>query len=137
MQLIHDNRGLRRRNCESDPDVAAIRGEDRGIDTDNFAVHVEQRTARITLIDRCIDLNKVVIGPGVNIAAPGRYNAGCRGIAEPERIADGDNLIADPGGVGFAERDIRKSFACINLQKSKVGFRIDSFEVGRILFAIV
>src|SRR5262245_61744354 len=51
-------------NVESNPDRAARRGEDRGVDADDIAVDVEGRAAGIALVDRRVDLDEVVIGTG-------------------------------------------------------------------------
>src|SRR5207247_4575938 len=56
-------------DVEGDADRAARLREDRSIDADDVAIHVEGRAAGIALVDRRVDLDEVVIGPGADVAA--------------------------------------------------------------------
>ena len=90
-------------NGKADADAAARRREDRGIDADDIAVHVEQRTAGIAAIDRRVGLDEIVIGPGIDVAVARRDDARRHGRAEAEGIADRDHPVADAGLVAVAE----------------------------------
>src|SRR5262252_5371744 len=50
-------------------------------------------SAGIAFVDRCVDLNEIVIGTGADVAAARRNDTGRHGAAEPERIADGENPV--------------------------------------------
>src|SRR6202022_3981297 len=83
------------RDVEGDADTAARRREDRGVDADDLALEVEGRTAGVAAVHRRIDLQEVVIGSRANLAAARRNDAGGDRATEAERIADGDNPVAD------------------------------------------
>jgi len=76
-----------------------------GVDADDFAAGVEERTAAVAGIDGSVGLN-LGAGTGIRKSSDGaddafRY-AEEHGVA---RIADGQNVfaLADPGGVGKSE----------------------------------
>ena len=58
------------RNREADADVAARAGQDRGVDTEQLAVDVDERAARVAGIDRRVRLNEVLEALDVDAAAP-------------------------------------------------------------------
>ena len=60
---------------EADADRAAGRRDDRRVHADHLAVHVEQRPARVALVDGGIGLQVVVVGAGVDVALLGRNDA--------------------------------------------------------------
>src|ERR1700753_3353563 len=74
------------RNVEADADRTARRRVDRGVDADHVAVHVERRTTGITLVDRRVDLDVIVIGARANVTAARRHDAGGDRAAEAEGI---------------------------------------------------
>ena len=49
------------RNREADTNVTAVRRQNRGVDTDQLAVEVNQRAAGVTAVNRRIGLDKVFI----------------------------------------------------------------------------
>ena len=76
---------------------------DRGINTDDFAAQIDQRTAAVPGIDRRICLQKVAepidpIGPSLRAD-----NAIGHRLVEAERIADREDKIARLHRVGVAE----------------------------------
>jgi hypothetical protein len=84
-------------DCESDPDRAARRREDHGVDADDSALQVEARTAGVALVDRRIDLDQMIVCLGADVALARRHDAGRHRAAEPERIPDGKHPVADAG----------------------------------------
>src|SRR6185312_9730740 len=95
LQLIDDARDRIGGNREADADRSARRRNDRRIHADDFTVHIEQRPARIALIDRRIRLQVIIVGTGVDIAALRRDDAERYRSAEPEWIADRHDPVAD------------------------------------------
>src|SRR5262249_59663586 len=110
-------------NVEGKADRSARRREDRGIDPDPVAVHVEGGAAGFALGDRRVDLQEVVVGAGADVAAASGHNAGGYGAAEAERIADCEHPIADARSL-VRELDVGKVIAALDLDQSKVGARI-------------
>ena len=58
-------------------------------------------------------------------------------MAQPERAADGNDPVADLGGLGIAERDERKGPVRLDLQQRKIGFGIAADQAGVIGLAVV
>ena len=73
--------------AKTDTDVAAVRCEDRGVDTDQFAVQVNQRTTGVTTVDRCIGLDEVFVVFGIQSATPQRRdNPGSYRLSQPNGL---------------------------------------------------
>ena len=100
--------------------VGAV-GGDHGVDADDFAVRVEQRTAGVAGVDGGIGLNGVFNGRAVFAAdgADGADDAGGHGAAEAEGIADGVDLLADGEAGGVGERD-GLEIGRVDLEESEV-----------------
>ena len=128
LELLHDVLDDVAGDGEADADAAARRREDRGVDAHHLAFGVEGRAAGIAVIDRRVDLQEVVIGPGADVASARRDDAGGHRSAEAERVADRDHPIADARRVR-GERDIGE-IGALSLQKRKVGFAVDADHLG-------
>src|SRR5450755_3911964 len=85
------------RDRERDADATAGWRIDRGIHADNLALHIEGRATRITLVDRRVDLNEVVIWAIADVATVGRDDTSCDRSTQTERVTDCKHPIADPG----------------------------------------
>src|SRR3546814_6045377 len=88
-------------------DAAAVGRVDRGVHADHLAIQVEQRATRVAAVDRGVDLQEVVIGTGLDVAAARRDDAGGHRAAEAEGIAHGEHPVADPGLVGVDRKSTR------------------------------
>src|SRR3954451_24473129 len=128
-ELLDD--GLRdiRWHRETDPDRAARRRVDRGIDPDHRGVEVEGRSAGIAAVDRRVDLDVVVVRSLVDVAPDRRNDAGGHRAAEPERIADRDDPVADLGLIAVAPGDKRQFLARVYLEQSEVGLLVPADHV--------
>ena len=94
-KLIHDLTRHVDRDREADADVAA-RAKNRRVDSDELALEVDERPARIAEIDGGIGLNEILVGFDAEAGATdGAHDTGGDGLAEPERVADGDDVVAD------------------------------------------
>ena len=123
-QLVDDLLDGRGRDREGDADIAAIGREDRGVDADHLAVEVEGRATGIAGVDRRVDLQEVAVGRAADVAAAGRDDTDGHGAAEAERIADGNDPVADADVFG------RK------LDEGQIGaFDLDHGEVGALVGA--
>ena len=123
LELRHDYfRGIGW-NVEANADRAAGRGEDRSVHADHVAVHVEGRTAGITLVDGRDDLDEVVIRAVADVAAVGRDDARRHGAAEAEGIADRNHPVANPRPL-LGEFDERKVLLAVDLDQREIGLRI-------------
>src|SRR5215470_15044685 len=81
------------RDSEPDADVAAARGQDRGVDADQVTVQIYERAARVAGVDRSIGLDEIVAD--TEAAAAGcADNAERCGLTEAEGVADRDDEIA-------------------------------------------
>ncbi len=102
-QLIDDRNNCRGGSSEADPDRAAARRQDRRIDTDHLARHVEQGSTRIAFVDRRIGLKIIVVGTRLDVAVAGRDDARGDRAAKPKGVADGDHPIAHAHRFAVAE----------------------------------
>src|SRR5690606_22620774 len=75
-QLIDNADNGFRGNGKADADRSAGGRDDRGVHADDFALQIEQRTARIAAIDGGVSLDVVVIRAGIDIAIARRNDTG-------------------------------------------------------------
>ena len=136
-QLGDDLLGLVGGNGETDADAAAVRRIDGGVDADHLAVDIDQRPAGIAVVDRRIDLDEIVIGTAVQIAAASRDDAGGNGGADAEGIADREDLVAELQLVGIAPGDGCERLRRFDLQDGKVRLGVGAQQLGRKLGAVI
>src|SRR5947209_10668274 len=118
--LIQHEGDIVRWNREAEADRAAGRrfGENLVIDTDHLALHVEQRSAGIAVIDRGVDLNELVVRRAIEVAVQGADDARRDGALAAERVADRQNAVSDTDLVTVADLDRRKR---IRSEERRVG----------------
>ena len=96
-------------NGEADAHAAAGARIDRRIDADQPPPGVDQRAAGIAGIDRRVGLDEEAVVVDADVGARQRRDDALRhALADAERIADGDDEVADLKRVGIAEFDRRK-----------------------------
>src|SRR5262249_44970427 len=97
-QLGNDGLGRVHRDCEPDADVAAAGGKDLAIDTNQFALRVQEWASRVSRIDGRIRLDDVVDELSVfraNRAPQGADNTCCEGTFQSEGIPNCKNFLSD------------------------------------------
>ena len=98
------------RNGEADADRAARLRENRRIDADQAAFHIDQGAAGIARIDRGVGLDEEAVIGNADFGARHRRDDALRhGLADAEGVADGQREVADLDGVGIAQFQHRKS----------------------------
>src|SRR6185437_16240190 len=101
-------------------------GDHGGVDADQGAARVDQRPAGVAEIDGRIGLDEILerrdpeLAPGC-----GADDAMSHGLRKTERIADGEDDVADPKLIGTAESDDRK-IRQVDLEHCEIGVRIDA-----------
>ena len=113
-------------------------GVDGGVHADDFACHVDQRTAGVAGVDGGVGLDEALeltvgdaVGAGlVDGAVLGGDDAGGDGLREGEGAADGENPVADLGAVGVAEFNGREGLFGVDLDDGDVGVFIDADDGG-------
>src|SRR5208283_860364 len=88
LQLLDHRRDGVRGRREANADRIAGGREDRRVDADDLAVHVEHGAAGIAFVDRRVGLDVAVVGSLVDVAVARRDDARRHRAAEPEGIAD-------------------------------------------------
>src|SRR5262249_23994308 len=127
LQLRHDLLRQVDGDGESDADVAAATAEDRRVDADDLALGVEQGTAGVAGIDGRVGLDEVVVGPLVDVPADGADDADGDRVLEAERVADGDDPLADTEGVRITQLHRGQVFGiALDLDQRDVGLRVAS-----------
>src|SRR5688572_15687798 len=135
-QRRDDVPGDARGNGKADAHAAAAGGgEDRRVHANHLAGEIERGTTGVTAVDRSIDLQEIVIRASADIAPARGDDAGGYRAAEAERIADGDDPVAD-ASLLRGEVDISESVAALDLQEGKVGLGIGANHVSGIFLAV-
>src|SRR5262249_39407444 len=108
--LPHDLASHIDRNSEADALIAAAAiGQDGGVDSDQLAQRVDQRSAGVARIDGRIGLDEVFIVLDAEIsAAHGADNPQGHRLADSERVADRERKIAHLCLSRVAQRDCRQ-----------------------------
>ena len=97
---------------------------DGGVDADNLAVDVQQRTARIAGIDGGVGLDEILIRFDAHVGASGsRDDADRHGPVQAEGVADGDSPLADFQLVRIAQ-DRGRQVGSVDLDHGDVGLLI-------------
>ncbi|MNE01497.1 hypothetical protein D3C80_939370 [compost metagenome] len=118
-------------NRKTDTDVAAVRCQNRGVDTDQLTVQVNQRTAGVTAVNGRIRLDKVFVVFRIQAAtAQCRNDTGCHRFTQTKRVTDGDGVIADAQGIGISQLNGRQVFWILNLNQSDVRARVFTHHFG-------
>ncbi len=127
-----------RRDRKADALRTAGAREDRGVDADQAAGKIDQRAAGIAGIDRGVGLDEeLVVGDPDLGAGHRRHDAVGDGLADAERIADGEHHVADLQRVGIAEIGRGEALAAVlDAQHGEIGARILEDEIG-VEFALV
>ena len=136
-QLIDNGDGAVGGNGKADSNRTPRRRDDRGIDADDLAVEVEQRSAGIAAIDRRISLNVVVVGTGIDVAVARGNDACGHRAAEAEWIADGNDPFAQSQLVGIAEFDRLERLVGMHPQQREIALAVLADERGLELGAVV
>ena len=92
--LHHEARAVRR-DGKPQSGRPGRRRDDRRIDPDDVALHVEQRTAGIAMVDRRIRLDQVVIRRVLDVAVQPADDPGGDRQPDAKRIARGKHLVTD------------------------------------------
>ncbi len=120
-QLVHHVARHIDRHGKADADIAALRRQDRGVDADQPAAQIDQRAARIAGIDRGVGLDEILVALDAEPGAAERADdPRGHGLAEAERVADGEHEIPDPQMARIAQRHRRQIFRR-DLQHGDVG----------------
>ena len=117
--LDHHGRG----HGKADPDRATIGRQNGSVHTDHIPLHVEERTAGVAAVDRCIGLDVVIIA-ALQRPAPCRHDTGGDREALTERVAHGHDPIANARGIAVAKGQIFERLFAFDFQQGDVRFGI-------------
>src|SRR5690606_9162184 len=124
------------RNGEADADAAAGRRQDRIVDADDVAAHVEQRAAGVSAVDARVGLDVAVVGSTSGGAQNRGNDAGGDGAAEPERVTDRDHPVARARLPRVAEFDEREGLVADDLEHREIRGCVRTDQLGRIFGAV-
>src|SRR4029077_17096571 len=92
--LLHDLARHVDRHGKADPDIAAARRQDRGVDPDTLSAQVDERAPRIARVDRRVGLDEVLVALDTEPAAAQRADdPRGHGLTETERVADREDEV--------------------------------------------
>ena len=125
-------------NGKADALRAAGAREDRGVDPDQLARHVDQRAAGIAGIDRGIGLDEeLIVGDADLGARQRRDDAVGHRLADAERIADREHDVADQQFIGIGKIQRREFlFGIFQAQDRQIGAAVLQHDLG-LEFALV
>src|SRR3954453_3228246 len=127
-QLLRDALDRARRDREADAVAAARVALDLGVDADHLAARVEQRPARVAVVDRRIGLDRArdrEVVRGLDGAVQRAHDARGDGVLEAERAADRDGAVADLDAVRVGERQrVKLGLGRVDLDDGDVGRRV-------------
>jgi hypothetical protein len=130
LELIDYRHGGFRGHRKADADRTAGGRNDRGVDTDHLAVEVEQRPARVAAIDGGVGLNVVVVGAGIDVAVARRDDPGGDRAAEAERVANGDDPLAQPQFFRIPEFHRLERLVGLDPEQRHIGLLISADDLG-------
>ncbi len=136
-QLLGDPLGEVDRDGETDTFVSAAVGGNRGVDADDFAVEVHQRTAAVAGVDRGIGLDEALALVESDSAPLGADDSRGHGAFQSERIAQGQHPIADFHFIAVAQLRGREVVGALDAQHGQVGLRVRVDLGGLVLAAVV
>ena len=135
--LVHHVARHTDRNGKTDALVAFRSiGQDGGVDADQLAAVIHQRSARVAGVDRRIGLNEVFVVLDAQIGAAGSADdAHGDSFADSKGIADGQHVVAHLNFIGIANGD-RIQGAGVHLEYGYVGLRIGTHHAS-FVFVLV
>src|SRR5699024_8291573 len=122
-------------NREANADIATGARQDGGVDADQFAVQIDQRAARVAGVDGGVGLNEVFEAIPEAVATEAADDAGGDGLGQAERVADGNDEVADPQLVRVGYRQFGQVVG-VDLYHRHVGRRRAADQLG-LEFAVV
>ena len=105
-QLVHDPAGQVDRDAEADAFVAAAVRGDRVVDADHFALHVDERAARVAGVDRGVGLEEILIhdvGKLVHLPPAGADDPLADRVHQAERASQRHHPGSDSGLVAVSQ----------------------------------
>jgi cardiolipin synthase A/B len=114
---------------EADTDGPSRLGEDRRVDPYHCAASVDEGTAGIAGIDRCVGLDEVVVGTAADEALLGADDPRGDGLVEAERVTDRHHRLAHLESIRIAQRH-RGEPTAVDLEQGNVGLGIAADETG-------
>src|SRR5215213_4228559 len=128
---VHHSLDHAGRDREPDAMAAARLREYGGVDADQAARHVDERTARVARIDGRVGLDEELIIRHANLrAGERRHDALRHRLADAERVADREHEIADLERLRITELDRGRALGAFHSQNRKVGARVAQHDLG-------
>ncbi len=119
-----------------------MQAANQGVDANDFAVDIHQRTAAVSGVDVRVGLNKILVhcqsleALDHFRASLGAHMAEGHAVIEAERSSDGDGEFANARFAGVRQHCHREAF-CLDFNHCHIGLRIDApdlrFETPSIL----
>ena len=108
--LVHDRAGNFRGHGKANADVASGPADNRRVNSDKFALHVDKGAARISRVDRRICLDEIFESGADTGPSQCADNAGCDGVAKAEGIPDCNDKVTYAQFFRVAYRHFSQAF---------------------------
>src|SRR6516162_4495162 len=103
---------------------------------DHVTVDIEGRTAGVAELDRCIDLDEVLVSAGADVAVAGRNNSGSDRSPETERIAEREHPVTHARNAA-GQVDKGEIGTLVDLDEGEVGVRISADHLGSVDLSVL
>ncbi len=135
-QRVRDRLDRRGRDREADADVGARVAGDLGVDADDLTARIEQRAARVAVVDRGVGLDRVVDRELVrsrHLAVQSADDPARHGFLEAERASDRNHGVTDLELVRIAElHRMKQRRRRVDLDHGQVRRRVGADDRGLV-----
>src|SRR5229473_407123 len=112
-------------NGEAEALIASGLGEDECVDSHDFAVDVNQRSARVSRVDRGVGLNINEGRVGIDLAGGGTDHAHADAVAQPFGAAKGEDQLA-LAQIGIIRKRKRREILGVNFDDREINVAGDA-----------
>ena len=126
-EFIRDPVSLIDWNRKSDPLISTASGCDCGTDGDHFSIEINERTARVARVDRCIGLNQTPPIDPRDGSVFGANDTGTDGCFQPKRATDCKHPITDFQQIRVCDFCVLKRLFANKFQGSDIAIGITTY----------
>ena len=127
--------GFRHADRDGEPNSLPLRN-DRRVDADHLALHVEERSPAVSRVDGGVGLDEIVIRPRADHAALCADDPGGDGLLQAEGVPDGQNPVSHPELLRVARFRDRQAVVRFDLDQGDVGLGVLADDFCLVFLAV-